>query len=86
LRDDLYFGAERFSEGGLHLEASELEFTIHDDPSLRNNLTRPPMKNHFFLIKVSEEAADSSSSSTAASWTSNGVVSATNAEIMVAHH
>ena len=67
LRDDLCAGTVHFSGGGLHLDASELKLTIHDDPSLRNNLTRLPMKICFFLIKVSEGAVESSSSSTAAS-------------------
>jgi len=43
------------------------------------------MKNHVFLIKVSEGAADSPSSSTAASFTSNYVAPKMKEEIMVAH-
>ena len=86
LRDNLYVGTEHFSGGFWTLVNSELKFTIHDDPSLRNNLTRLPMKICFFLIKVSEGAADSSSSPTSASWTSNNVAPAAAEEIMVAHH
>ena len=79
-------GTDHLSEGGLHLEVSELKFTIHNHPSLRNNPSRSPMNFLFFLIKVSEGAADSSSSSTAASWTSNGVAPATAEEIKVASY
>ena len=45
LRDYFYFGAGLSSGKFWELLRSGLEFSIHDDPSLGNNLTRSPVKN-----------------------------------------